>query len=132
MLNGSGIAGRATRAAAALTSRGFAARTGDAARLSYPDSVIEYASAATLPAVRALRRQLTSVTVRHDSSLAPGTINLIVGSTFRALTPTPSPASVRSSGKTVSKLAKSDGGSTGRAPCASDTGAFAGPLSPAG
>jgi LCP family protein required for cell wall assembly len=130
--NGSGIAGRASRAAAALASRGFAARTAGAARLSYPDSVIEYGSAATLPAVRALRNQLTSVTVRHNFSLAPGTVDLIVGSSFRALTPTPSPGSAHSSGKSVSKLAKSDGGSTGRASCASDTGAFAGPLSPSG
>ena len=132
VLNGSGVAGRASRATAALTSRGFAARTGHDARLSYPGSVIEYGSAVTLPAVRALRKQLTSVTVRQDSSLAPGTLDLIVGSSFRALTASPSPASAHSPGKAVSKLAKSDGGSTGRAPCASDAGAFAGPLSPAG
>jgi hypothetical protein len=133
VINGSGVAGIAGQAAAALTSRGFVvAGTGDAASFSYANSVIEYASAAALPAVRTLKRQLTSVTVRQDSSLAPGTIDLIVGSSFSALAPRPSRSSTHSPARSVSKLAKSDGGITGSASCTSDAEAFAGPLSPAG
>lgn len=133
VLNGSGVPGTSGRAAAALSRRGFAvAGTGDAASFGYADSVIEYPSAAALPAARALSKQLTSVIVRQDSSLAPGIIDLIVGSSFSALAPKPSPSSARSPGKSVGKLAKSDGGITGSASCTSDSGAFAGPLSPRG
>ncbi len=133
VLNGSGVAGLARRVAAALTSRGFVvAGTGDAATFSYTDSVIEYASAAALPAVQALKKQLTSVTASRDSSLVPGTIDLIVGSSFRALAPKPSHSGAHSSGESVTKLAESDGGITGSASCASDAEAFAGPLSPGG
>lgn len=134
VLNGSGVPGISGRAAAELSRRGFAlAGTGDAASFGYADSVIEYPSAAALPAVRALREQLSSaVTLTQDPSLAPGIIHLILGSSFTALAPKPSSPSARSSGKPVGKLAKSDGGITGSASCTSDSGAFAGPLSPRG
>ncbi len=133
VLNGSGVPGIAAQVSAALTSRGFAVHgTGDDAAFSHTDSVIEYAGASNLPAVRALRKQLTAVTVRQDSSLAPGTIILIVGSSFRALAPKRLPSSAQSSGKSLTKLAASDGGITGGASCTSDTDAFAGPLSPGG
>lgn len=133
VLNGSGVPGISGRAAAALSRRGFTvAGTGDAASFGYADSVIEYPSAAALPAVRSLRKQLTSVTVRHDPGLPPGTIGLILGSSFSALAPKPPPSSPRSSRKAVSKLANSYGGITGGTSCTSDAGAFAGPLSPGG
>jgi LytR cell envelope-related transcriptional attenuator len=133
VLNGSAVAGIAGQVAAALTSRGFAVTgTGDAATFSYTGSVIEYASAAALPAVRTLKRQLISATIRRDSSLVPGTIDLIVGSSFRVLDPKPSHSSGRSSGESVTKLAQSDGSITGSATCRSDAEAFAGPLSPGG
>ncbi len=133
VLNGSAVAGLAGQVAAALTSRGFVvAGTGDAANFSYTGSVIEYASAASLPAVRTLKRQLISATVRRDSSLAPGSIDLIVGSSFRVLAPKPSHSSARSSRESFTKLAQSDGSIIGSATCRSDAQAFAGPLSPGG
>ncbi len=134
VLNGSGVTGIATQAASALASRGFViTSTGDAASFDYTSSVIEYASAASQPAVNTLEKQLTSVTVRRDPSLAPGAIELILGTSFtRLAAPHPAASPARSSGRTVGTLAKSYGGTTGSASCKSGTGAFTGPLSPGG
>jgi len=127
VLNGSGAAGKAVAVAAALTRRGFqVAGTGDAANFSYTRSVIEYGSAAELPTVAALRRQVPGAAVRRVAGLPSGTVDLIIGSDFTRLAPRarprPSPGS----------LAAADGGISGGASCQSDAGAFAGPLSPGG
>jgi LCP family protein required for cell wall assembly len=134
VLNGSGIAGIAGTAASALTSRSFhVAGTGDAASFSYTKSVIEYASASELPAVATLRQQIPSVTVRKVPGLAPGTLDLIVGSSFTTLAAQPSPAPTHEEKtQSVGSLATSYGGITGGTSCKSDAGAFSGPLSPAG
>jgi LCP family protein required for cell wall assembly len=161
VLNGSGVSRVASEAAAGLTSRGFhVTGTGDAKSFAYTTSVIEYSSAADMAAVNTLKKELTNVTDLQVASLAPGTVDLIVGSDFTGLTPQspvtprasaaatiqPSPtpsvsaspgtgtaaaqpsASASSSG--VIGLAQSNGGITAAAACASDSTAFAGPLSP--
>jgi LCP family protein required for cell wall assembly len=88
ILNGSGVAGIASQAAAGLTSRGFdVTGTGNAASFAYTNSVIEYASASDLAAVNTLKQQLTNVTTLQDGSLTPGTVELILGSDFTALAP---------------------------------------------
>ncbi len=152
VLNGSGVSSVASQAAAGLTSRGFdVTGTGDAASFAYTKSVIEYATAADLAAVNTLKKQLTNVTDLKVTSLTPGTVELIVGSDFTGLTPQSpvtqtSPASASASGAAsasaspsasasasatgVARLAQSDGGITAAAACASDSSAFAGPLSP--
>ena len=61
--------------------------TGNAASFAYTKSVIEYASAADLAAVNTLKQQLTNVTTLQDSSLTPGTVELILGSDFTGLAP---------------------------------------------
>lgn len=131
VLNGSGLAGIAGTAAAALTGRGFhVAGTADAASFGYTRSVIEYASASELPAVATLRQQIPAAAVRRVRSLSGGTLSLIIGSDFTGLAPRrahptkpqPSPGS----------LATAYGGINGGASCRSDTSAFAGPLSPGG
>jgi LCP family protein required for cell wall assembly len=136
VLNGSGATGIAAQAAAALISRGFdVTGTGDAASFGYTSSVIEYASAASQPAVNTLKNQLAAVTVRRDPSLAPGALKLILGTSFTSFTrlaPRPGASHAHSSGHAVSTLANSYGGITGSASCKSDTGAFTGPLSPRG
>ncbi|HEV2240024.1 MAG TPA: LCP family protein [Streptosporangiaceae bacterium] len=138
VLNGSGVSGVASRAAAALAGRGFVVTgTGDAASFGYTSSVIEYASATSQSQVNTLEKQLTSVTVRRDPSLAPGTIDLILGANFTALashpaTSHPAAKRVRSSAQAVGTLARSYGGTTGAASCKSDTAAFTGPNSPGG
>jgi len=157
ILNGSGVAGIASQAAAALTSRGFdVTGTGNAASFAYTKSVIEYSSAADMTAVNTLKQELTNVTDLQDSSLTPGTVELILGSDFNGLvaqsstasatpttsatpssTATPSTslsagasASPSASGSSVASLAQSNNGITAAASCASDSSAFAGPLSP--
>ncbi len=143
VLNGSGAAGAASRAAAALASRGFdVTGTGDAASFGYATSVIEYSSAAETAAVNTLERQIAPVTARAVPGLAPGMIELILGADFTGLRPQPSPAATpgrpasasaspsASPSPAVTGLAKSAGGITAAASCASDSSAFAGPLSP--
>jgi LCP family protein required for cell wall assembly len=147
VLNGSGISGIADQAAAGLTSRGFdVTGTGDAASSAYTNSVIEYSSSADLAEVNTLKKELSGVTDLEDASLKPGTVELILGSDFTGLNPKtsssaaqPSPTSSPSasaspstgpSSSSVTGLAQSTGGITAAAPCASDSSAFAGPLSP--
>ena len=92
ILNGSGVAGIASQAATGLTSRGFdVTGTGNAASFAYTNSVIEYASAADMAAVNTLKQELTNVTDLQDSTLTPGTVELILGSDFTGLAPQDSP-----------------------------------------
>jgi LCP family protein required for cell wall assembly len=154
ILNGSGIAGIAAQAASGLTSRGFnVTGTGNAPNFAYTNSVIEYPSAAEMAAVNTLKKELTNVTELLDPSVAPGTVELVLGSDFTGLaaqgpaaspsaTPTasgalspgasasPSPSPSPSASVSVSGLATSNGGITAAASCASDSSAFSGPLSP--
>jgi len=151
VLNGSGVSRVANEAAAGLTGRGFnVTGTGDAPNFAYTKSVIEYSTAADMPAVNTLEKELTNVTSLQVASVAPGTVDLILGSDFTGLKaqtsqnpqPTVSPtasasqasasaspsASASSSG--VAGLAQANGGITGAAACSADSSAFAGPLSP--
>ncbi|MDR0345693.1 MAG: LytR C-terminal domain-containing protein, partial [Nocardiopsaceae bacterium] len=132
VLNGSGITGLAGQAASALTSRGFQVTgTGDAPSYSYTSSVIKYASPSGLPAVNTLRKQLSDVTVQQDTTLAPGTIELILGSSFSQLAQPPSsPAARPKATRSVHSLAGSYGGITGDTACKGDRSAFKGPNSP--
>jgi LCP family protein required for cell wall assembly len=156
VLNGSGIAELATKAAASLTGRGFdVTGTGDATSFAYTNSVIEYSSAADMAEVNTLKQELSNVTDLVDASLTPGTVELILGSDYSGLkaapqaSPSPtaaasspaassSAASSSASGSAspsasatgISGLAQSNGGITAAAACASDSSAFSGPLSP--
>jgi len=155
VLNGSGVNGLASQAATGLASRGFdVIGTGDAGSFRYTKSVIEYGSAADLAAVNTLKQQLTDVIDLQNSSLTPGTVELILGSDFTGLTsrnpaaqpsatptvqpsgtaasqtPAAQPSASASPSSAVSGLAASNGGITAAAACASDGSAFAGPLSP--
>jgi LCP family protein required for cell wall assembly len=148
VLNGSGISRVASEAAAGLTSRGFnVTGTGDAPNFAYAKSVIEYSTAADMPAVNTLMKQLTNVTSLQVPSLIPGTVHLILGSDFTGLAPqaphataTPATGSPRASAGAspsasasasgVTGLAQSTGGITAAAACTADGSAFSGPLSP--
>ena len=130
MANGSGVNQIASQAGSELTNLGFVVvGTGDASNFSYTDSVIEYAGASDLPAVNTLKSRLSNVQVRQDSTLTPGTINLIIGSSFTSVsaTPTPSPSS---SGPSVASLSQADSGITANTNICSNQSAFIGPDSP--
>jgi hypothetical protein len=148
VLNGSGVTRVASQAAAGLTSRGFnVTGTGDAPNFAYTKSVIEYSTAADMPAVNTLMKQLTNVTSLQVPSLTPGTVDLILGSDFTGLAPkspqatttsaTGSPQassganpSASASASGIASLAQSNGGITAAAACTADSSAFSGPLSP--
>jgi LCP family protein required for cell wall assembly len=145
ILNGSGVAGMAGQAAAILASRGFnVTSTGAAADFSYARSVVEYSSAPELGAAQTLKAQLRDVIVRRNAALTPGTLELIIGSSFHSLTaqpaarassPAAAPAGTPSAGlqpsapsrSPVGDLTKSYGGITANANVCRDTAAFAGP-----
>jgi LCP family protein required for cell wall assembly len=131
VMNGSGVEGIAGTAGAALTARGFhVVGTGDDPPFDHTSSVIEYASAADMPAVKTLQQQLSDVTVQLDTSLTPGTIELVLGSSYQGLLASPSTATAHHHKPGVDSLAKSFGGITAAASCRSDGAAFAGPDSP--
>ena len=66
-----------------------------------------------------------------DPSLEAGTVELILGSDYSGTLATPGGTSPGSGKKSVNGLSKTFGGIRGNAACKSDTGAFAGPNSPA-
>ena len=131
VLNGTTTRGLATTTAASLTSRGFKVigAPGDAAVQNYTSSVIEYATAAQLPAAHTLAKLLGSVTIRPDASLTSGTVTLILGSSFTALKPAIAGGGTgkNSSGTGIQNLAATHGGITGSTPICNDSNAFSGP-----
>jgi LCP family protein required for cell wall assembly len=135
--NGSGQPGVAARAASELTSRGFkVVNTSNAANFNYTSDVIEYAASSDLPEVNTLKAQFgSSVQVREDTSLAPGTVYLILGSSFTGTLSTVSKSSSSShsssSASSSQSLGRSYGGINGSANICSDKKAFAGPDNPA-
>jgi LCP family protein required for cell wall assembly len=93
VLNGSNRADHAAQAAAALSSRGFGVLgTGYAASSGYRTSVIEYGGRADLAAARTVLGQFSSVKLKFVPGLPPGTVNVILGSSFSKLAP-PKPTS---------------------------------------
>ena len=128
--NGSGVNGIADQAGSDLTGRGFdVVSTGDASNFNYTNSVIEYAVASDLPAVNTLKAQLSNVEVVQDSSLTPGTLTLIIGSSFSALNAQPSSSSSSSAASqpSVSSVSAADGAITANTDICKDTSAFTGP-----
>jgi hypothetical protein len=71
----------------------------------------------------ALKAQLSSVILRRDASLTPGTIELIVGSSYTALRPL-----AATTQQSVSGLSHKFSGITGSTSVCKDQAAFAGPL----
>ncbi|MGH3155725.1 MAG: LCP family protein [Streptosporangiaceae bacterium] len=122
VLNGSGLQGQGAEASSDLTARGFnVLGSGNAPNFQYTSSVIEYSSPKMLPAVRALKNDLDNVETLKIPGVKPGTVNLILGSTFTSLktaTPNKPPTAT---------LTKTFGGITGGANICKDDSAFAGP-----
>ena len=139
VLNGNGVQGAAGQAASELTSKGFhVVGTTNATNPGYTDSIIEYSTQAEMPLVNTLKAQLSSVQTQKVPGLTPGTIDLIIGSTFTGLngsssaSSSPSPGSSASPGSTsAGHLSKSSyGGINGSTNICSDSGAFTGPDNP--
>jgi LCP family protein required for cell wall assembly len=128
--NGSGIGGIASQAGSDLTNLGFNVEgTGDASNFDYTSSVIEYAGASDLPAVNTLKAYLSNAQVLEDSSMTPGTVNLIIGSSFSGFSsqPAPSPSTSPSSSPSVASVSAADGGISASTNVCTDQSAFTGP-----
>jgi len=129
VLNGSGTIGVASTAATGLSNLGFnVIGTGDAPNgFGYTDSVIEYSSAAQLPEVNTLEKEVAGVQVRQVGSLQAGTLSLILGSKFTGL----ATGQPKSKGPSVAAL-NSDNfqGISANQNICNDGAAFAGPNSP--
>ena len=142
VLNGNGVQGAAGQAASDLTSKGFhVVGSTNATNSGYTDSIIEYSTRAEMRMVNTLKAQLSSVQVQQVPGLSPGTIDLIIGSTFSGLngsssaSGSPSPGSSASPGSSsgsssAGHLSKSYGGINGSTNICSDSGAFTGPDNP--
>jgi LCP family protein required for cell wall assembly len=135
VMNSTTIAGLAADTATALTDRGFQVVGTPGNVPAVTGSVVAYPSAAELPAARAVAAQLTGATLQHDPDVAPGTVELILGSSFSSLAPqsssTPAgtqqpgvPSASPSSTPSLGNLAKTYGGINGNATCRTDAGAF--------
>jgi hypothetical protein len=122
VLNGSGLQGQGAEASSDLTARGFnVLGSTNAQNFGYTNSVIEYSSARMLPAVRALKNDLDNVKTLRVPGVKPGTVNLILGSTFTSL-------KTATTGKPpTATLTKTFGGITGGVNVCRDNSAFAGP-----
>ncbi|MGH3397120.1 MAG: LCP family protein [Streptosporangiaceae bacterium] len=122
VLNGSGLQGQGAEASSDLTARGFnVLGSSNAPNFQYTNSVIEYSSPRMLPAVRALKNDLDNVETLKVAGVKPGTVNLILGSTFTSLktaTPNKPPTAT---------LTKTFGGITGGVNVCKDNSAFSGP-----
>ena len=125
VLNGDGFPGAGEQAGQILGQRGFnVIGTGNANTFNYTNSVIQYGSAADLPAANTLHRMLSSTQLQLVPSLAPGTINLIVGSNFHGLKQKVAPVAP------VKNLAKQFGGISGSTNICNNKNAFNGPDQP--
>ncbi len=126
VLNGSGAQGMASQVGGDLTNEGFnVVGTGDANNFDYTRSVIEYAGSSDLPAVDTLKSVVPNVEVLQNSSLTPGTVELIVGSDFTSLNSVPSSAS--SPTPSVTSLGSADGAIKGNTSICQNQSAFVGP-----
>ncbi|HMG64198.1 MAG TPA: LCP family protein [Streptosporangiaceae bacterium] len=125
VLNGSGLQGVAAEGSADLTSRGFnVVGSHNALNFNYTKSVVEYASAADRPAAALVEQQFSDAEILQEPGLAPGTVDVILGSDFTSLATTPTAGS--GSGSTAG-LTQTFGGITGNTSICSDGSAFSGP-----
>ena len=126
VLNGSGVSAEGSQIANGLSSRGF--HVTKTRTLPHPRgrTVIEYGAASQLPKANALAGQIPGARVKQVAGLASSQVVLIVGTRDSALKARPKPSATHK----VADLSGKYGGISGTANCRSDTGAFAGPLSP--
>ena len=112
-------------------------KKGNASNDNYTSSVIEYATSSDMTEVNTLKAAIGSAQVQEVPSLTPGTVALIVGSSFNGLVKV-STASSSSSGSgsssgtsgTADNLSQAYGGITGDADICKDQNAFTGPDNP--
>jgi LCP family protein required for cell wall assembly len=124
--NGSGAQGAAGQAGSDLTAKGFQViSTGDANNFSYSSAVIYYSTLADANSLKALLPSDTQMI--PDSSLAPGTLELIIGSEFSGLSASPTPSQSASPAPSIQSAASAAGALAGSTRICKDQNAFTGP-----
>jgi LCP family protein required for cell wall assembly len=135
VLNATATAGLAAQAAGSLTQNHFdVIGTGNAVAPS-ASTIIQYSSQADAAAATALTQVAPGAVVQQVAGVTPGTVDLILGSSFtgiKAAAPAPSSSpSSASASSGVSSITKTFGGITGNTNICSNSGAFTGPDVPA-
>jgi LCP family protein required for cell wall assembly len=122
VFNGTQTPNLGSTTATNLSSRGFhvVGAAANAPTATYADTVIEYRSAAEVPAAQTLEALFTNVRLKQVPHLKTTALHLILGSTFGGLK-----APNGSSG--ISNLASTYSGITGSTNICNDKSAFAGP-----
>ncbi len=137
VLNATGTAGLAAKAASSLTQSHFTVvGTGNAVAPSAA-TIIQYSSATEAAAARALAAMVPNAEVQPvgaTSGVASGEVDLILGSNYTGLkgaATTASPSPTASSGaSSINNVTKTYGGISGNANICGDKGAFSGPDQP--
>jgi hypothetical protein len=131
VLNGTNVAGLALTTANQLTTRGFkVVRAGNATGTS-SSTVIEYTSAAQMPQVNTLHKEIPSAQIKKVTGLHGSTINLVLGSGFKGMgTHRAHHRRHRGRSTSAAALSKNYGGVNGSANICHQSAAFTGPDTP--
>jgi len=130
VLNGTGVAGLAATTASQLTARGFkVAGTGNAGIAR--STVIEYTSAAQMPQVYTLQKEIPGAQIKQVTGLHGGTISLVLGNGFKGVGTHHRRHHRGHKAKTsAAALSKNYGGVNGAANICRQSAAFTGPDTP--
>lgn len=130
VLNGTSVQGLAMTTATKLKAKGFSVTgTGNATSDTYTNSVIEYTAASQLPQVNTLKREIAGAQAKQVTGLPAGSIELVLGSSFKELIGGAHPGKAGTSPK-VANLGDTYGGISGNTNICKDSGAFNGPDTP--
>jgi LCP family protein required for cell wall assembly len=132
VLNGTSVAGLAATTASQLTARGFkVAGTGNATGI-VSSTVIEYSSAAQMPQVNTLQKEIPGAQIKQVTGLHGSTISLVLGSGFKGVGTHKARGAHKPRPKSTSAaaLSKNYGGVNGSANICRQSAAFTGPDTP--
>jgi LCP family protein required for cell wall assembly len=129
VLNGTSTAGLAATTASQLTARGFkVAGTGNATVSS--STVIEYTSAAQMPQVYTLRKEIPGAQIKQVTGLHGSTISLVLGNGFKGVRVHHHHHRAHKAKTSAAALSKNYGGVNGSANICRQSAAFTGPDNP--
>src|SRR5262252_6763926 len=130
VLNGTSVAGLAVTTASQLTARGFKiAKTGNATGTT-SSTVIEYTSAAQMPQVNTLHKEIPTAQLKQVTGLNGNTISLVLGSGFKGVGTHKGHRRHRGKSTSAATLSKHYGGVNGSANICHASAAFTGPDNP--
>jgi LCP family protein required for cell wall assembly len=130
VLNGTSVAGLAATTASQLTARGFkVAGTGNTTGI-VRSTVIEYTSAAQMPQVNTLHKEIPSAQIKQVTGLHGSTLSLVLGSGFKGVGTHRAHRAHKARSTSAAALSKHYGGVNGSANICRQSAAFTGPDTP--